>query len=192
MKLVYLKPSEFLTKCKIPDKHIVKNIEPDDELTIALNNKKLYRNFQGYSTRSGTDLHALGITGISQFGRIYSQNVKTEKEYYDSLDKGELPLFKGYKLNDDDVLRREVIMKIMCDFELDFRFIEDKFNINFEEYFKWGLNNLKEMINDDLVEIIDKKLFVKNTGRLLIRNVAMNFDGYIERKEDNTRYSRTV
>ncbi len=166
--------------------------KPDDELTIALNNKKLYRNFQGYSTRSGTDLHALGITGISQFGRIYSQNVKTEKEYYDSLDKGELPLFKGYKLNDDDVLRREVIMKIMCDFELDFRFIEDKFNINFEEYFKWGLNNLKEMINDDLVEIIDKKLFVKNTGRLLIRNVAMNFDGYIERKEDNTRYSRTV
>jgi oxygen-independent coproporphyrinogen-3 oxidase len=166
--------------------------KPDDELTVALNNKKLYRNFQGYSTRSGTDLHALGITGISQFGRIYSQNVKTEKEYYSSLDKGELPLFKGYKLNDDDVLRREVIMKIMCDFELDFRFIENKFNIDFEDYFKWGLNNLKEMIDDDLVEIKDKKLIVKNTGRLLIRNVAMNFDGYIERKEDNTRYSRTV
>jgi len=166
--------------------------KPDDELTIALNNKKLYRNFQGYSTRSGTDLHALGITGISQFGRIYSQNVKTEKEYYNSLDNGELPLFKGYKLNDDDVLRREVIMKIMCDFELDFRFIEDKFNIDFEDYFKWGLNNLQEMIDDDLVEIADKKLIVKNTGRLLIRNVAMNFDGYIERKEDNTRYSRTV
>ncbi len=166
--------------------------KPDDELTIALNNKKLYRNFQGYSTRSGTDLHALGITGISQFGRIYSQNVKTEKEYYNSLDNGELPLFKGYKLNDDDVLRREVIMKIMCDFELDFRFIEDKFNIDFEDYFKWGLNNLQEMIDDDLVEIADKKLIVKNTGRLLIRNVAMNFDGYIERKEDNTQYSRTV
>jgi oxygen-independent coproporphyrinogen-3 oxidase len=166
--------------------------KPDDELTIALNNKKLYRNFQGYSTRSGTDLHALGITGISQFGRIYSQNVKTEKEYYNSLDNGELPLFKGYKLNDDDVLRREVIMKIMCDFELNFRFIEDKFNIDFEDYFKWGLNNLQEMIDDDLVEIADKKLIVKNTGRLLIRNVAMNFDGYIERKEDNTQYSRTV
>ncbi len=166
--------------------------KPDDELTIALKNKKLYRNFQGYSTHSGTDLHALGITGISQFGRVYSQNVKTEKEYYKMLDEGKLPLLKGYYLNDDDVLRREVIMKIMCDFELDFRKIEKKFNINFESYFRWGLENLNEMIEDGLVEISNKKLIVSNTGRLLIRNVAMNFDGFMERKEDNTKYSRTV
>ncbi len=166
--------------------------KPDDELTFALRSKKLYRNFQGYSTRSGTDLHALGITGISQFGRVYSQNVKTEKEYYKLLDTDTLPLFKGYYLNDDDLIRREVIMRIMCDFELDFNKIEKQFNIDFEEYFNRGLTNLKEMIDDGLVNIKDRKLMVSNTGRLLIRNVAMNFDGFIERKEDHTRYSRTV
>lgn len=166
--------------------------KPDDELTIALNEKKLYRNFQGYSTRSGADLHALGITGISQFGRIYSQNEKTEKKYYSALDENRLPISKGYYLNDDDVLRRKVIMKIMCDFQLDFTEIENEFGIDFEKYFAWGLKNLREMIDDDLVEIKDKKLIVKNTGRLLIRNVAMNFDGFIERNQDQMKYSRTV
>ncbi len=166
--------------------------KPDDELTIALNEKKLYRNFQGYSTRSGADLHALGITGISQFGRIYSQNEKTEKKYYSALDENRLPISKGYYLNDDDVLRRKVIMKIMCDFQLDFTEIENEFGIDFEKYFAWGLKNLHEMIDDDLLEIKDKKLIVKNTGRLLIRNVAMNFDGFIERNQDQMKYSRTV
>ncbi len=166
--------------------------KPNDELSVALKNKKLYRNFQGYSTRAGADLHALGITGISQFGRIYAQNEKTEKPYYNALEQNMLPIAKGYYLNDDDVLRRKVIMKIMCDFQLDFREIENEFGIDFEEYFAWGLQNIQEMIDDNLVEINDKKLIVNNTGRLLIRNVAMNFDGFIERNMDNTKYSRTV
>jgi oxygen-independent coproporphyrinogen-3 oxidase len=166
--------------------------KPDDELAVALREKKLYRNFQGYSTRSGTDLHAMGITGISQFGRIYSQNIKTEKPYYEALEKGELPIAKGYYLSEDDVLRRYVIMKIMCDFELDFREVENQFGIDFEKYFAWGLNNIREMIDDGLVEIKDKKLVVNNTGRLLIRNVAMNFDYFIENNKDNMKYSRTV
>ncbi len=166
--------------------------KPDDELSVALNEKKLYRNFQGYSTRSGADLHALGITGISQFGRIYAQNEKTEKQYYDRIERGELPIAKGYYLNDDDVLRRKVIMKIMCDFELDFREIENEFGIDFEKYFAYGLDKIQEMIEDDLVEISDKKLIVKNTGRLLVRNVAMNFDAFLENNKDKTKYSRTV
>ena len=166
--------------------------KPDDELSVALREKKLYRNFQGYSTRSGADLHAAGITGISQFGRIYAQNQKAEKPYYADLEQNKLPIAKGYYLNDDDVLRRKVIMKIMCDFELDFREIENEFGIDFEKYFAWGLKNIREMIDDELVEIQDKKLIVKNTGRLLIRNVAMNFDAFIEKNIDNTKYSRTV
>ncbi len=166
--------------------------KPDDELTKALYEKKLYRNFQGYSTRSGVDLHALGITGISQFGRIYSQNQKTEKKYYQDIGNGILPIAKGYYLTEDDILRRQVIMKLMCNFELDFKEIEKEFAIDFNSYFAWGLKNIREMIDDGLVEISNDKLTVNATGRLLIRNVAMNFDGFIERKEDNTRYSRTV
>jgi oxygen-independent coproporphyrinogen-3 oxidase len=166
--------------------------KPEDELAIALREKKLYRNFQGYSTNAGADLYAFGITSISQLQRVYTQNFKTEKEYYGSLDEGLLPTAKGYYLSDDDLLRRHVIMRIMCDFELDMKKVEQQFNINFKEYFKWGLNNLTEMINDGLVAIDGSKILVSEMGRLLIRNIAMNFDGYIERQEDKMKYSRTV
>ncbi len=166
--------------------------KPDDELTIALNEKKLYRNFQGYSTHAGSDLYAMGITAISQLHNVYAQNYKTEKEYFNSIDNETLPIAKGYNLSEDDILRREVISKLMCNFELDFSDIEKQFNINFKEYFSWGLNNLDEMINDELLILKDNKIEITQMGKLLIRNIAMNFDGYIERKEDTAKYSRTV
>lgn len=166
--------------------------KPEDDLSKALHEKRLYRNFQGYSTNVGTDLYAMGITSISQFGDIYAQNVKTEKEYSDALNNNRLPIFKGYRMNEDDILRKYVIMKVMCDFELSFEEVEKKFGIEFEKYFAWGLENLKEMIDDGLVKIENRKLTVNDMGRLLIRNVAINFDGFIERKEDTAKYSRTV
>jgi len=166
--------------------------KPGDELSTALKEKKLYRNFQGYSTNAGADLYAFGITSISQLKNIYAQNYKTEKEYYKALDDEQIPTAKGYRLTEDDQIRREVIMKLMCDFELNFKSIEDKFKINFNDYFAWGLSNLKKMQKDELVEISNEGIKVKDMGRLLIRNVAMNFDGYIERKADTARYSRTV
>ena len=166
--------------------------KPDDELAVAFKEKKLYRNFQGYSTNAGADLYAMGITGISQLENIYSQNYKTEKDYYKALDEEILPVVKGYKLNGDDIIRRYVIMKIMCDFEIDIAAVEQKFDIDFKKYFEWGLNNMKEMEVDNLVSISDGKISVHDMGRLLIRNIAMNFDGYGERKEDKARYSRTV
>jgi len=166
--------------------------KPEDDLSIALKEKKLYRNFQGYSTNADADLYAFGITGISQLHNVYAQNYKTEREYYKLLDEETLPTAKGYMLTNDDQIRRFVIMKLMCDFELNFSQVEEKFKIKFKDYFAWGLNNLKEMEKDKLVEIFDNGLTVKDMGRLLIRNIAMNFDGFIERKEDTAKYSRTV
>jgi oxygen-independent coproporphyrinogen III oxidase len=166
--------------------------KPDDELAVALKEKRLYRNFQGYSTHAGTDLYAMGITSISQFGRIYAQNSKDEESYFSALGQGELPTSKGCYLTDDDILRRRVIMKLMCDFELDFRHIESEFGIEFERYFKWGIENLRGMAAERLLTVKDRKIEVTEMGRLLIRNIAMNFDGYIERQEDEGRYSRTV
>jgi oxygen-independent coproporphyrinogen-3 oxidase len=166
--------------------------KPDDELAVALIEKKLYRNFQGYSTHAGADLYAMGITSISQFGRLYAQNEKKEKAYFSALDNGILPTVKGCYLNEDDLLRRKVITRLMCDFELNFKAIDAEFNIDFETYFQWGLGNLKEMMADQLVWIEDKTLRVTEMGRLLIRNIAINFDGYLERKQDQARYSRTV
>jgi oxygen-independent coproporphyrinogen-3 oxidase len=166
--------------------------KPDDELSVALREKKLYRNFQGYSTNAGTDLYAFGITSISQLNNIYAQNYKTEKEYYKSLDDRLVPTAKGYSLSDDDHIRREVIMRIMCDFELNYKSIEDKFQIDFKKYFANGLENLKAFESDGLVAVSNDGFKIKDMGRLLIRNIAINFDGYIERKEDKAKYSRTV
>jgi len=166
--------------------------KPGDDLSIALKEKKLYRNFQGYSTNADADLYAFGITGISQLQNVYAQNYKTEKEYYKLLDEETLPTAKGYRLTEDDHIRRFVIMKLMCDFELNFTQVEEKFKIKFKDYFAWGLNNLKEMEEDNLVKISNKEIKIKDMGRLLIRNIAMNFDGFIERKEDTAKYSRTV
>ena len=161
-------------------------------MKIAMKEKKLYRNFQGYSTNAGADLYAFGITAISQLKNIYAQNYKTEKEYYTALDNETIPTAKGYKLSEDDHIRHEVIMKIMCDFELNYKSIEEKFNINFKDYFKWGLGNLKDFEADELIVMNNDGFKIKDMGRLLIRNIAMNFDGYIERKEDKAKYSRTV
>ncbi|MFA7228095.1 MAG: oxygen-independent coproporphyrinogen III oxidase [Melioribacteraceae bacterium] len=166
--------------------------KPGDELAVAQREKKLYRNFQGYSTHAGTDLYGMGITSISQVGRSYTQNMKKEREYFDSLNNETFPVERGIYLSDDDVLRRHVITKVMCDFELDFQSVEKEFNIEFENYFGTALNGMSEFIDDGLVEIKEKKLIVTQMGRLLIRNIAMSFDGYIERNEDKARYSRTV
>lgn len=166
--------------------------KPDDDLAKALREKKLYRNFQGYSTNAGADLYSFGITSIGQIGKIYAQNYKTEKEYFEALDNNRIPIMKGYNMSDDDILRKHVITSIMCDFELDFERVEKKFDINFDKYFSWGLGNLQELIDDELISLEDRKLKVSEMGRLLIRNVAMNFDGFLERKEDTAKYSRTV
>jgi oxygen-independent coproporphyrinogen-3 oxidase len=166
--------------------------KPDDELSIAFKEKKLYRNFQGYSTNAGLDLYAMGITAISQLENIYSQNCKTEKEYFAALDNETIPIAKGYTLSPDDHLRRFVIMKLMCDFGLDMEMIENKFKINFREYFKTGLASLRQFEEEGLIKYDGNRIQVVGMGQLLIRNIAINFDGYIEKNLDNARYSKTV
>lgn len=166
--------------------------KPDDELAVALREKKLYRNFQGYSTHAGTDLYGFGITSISQLGRVYSQNLKKEKQYSDALNEGIIPIERGYYLSDDDLLRRYVITRIMCDFELDFEVTEKKFGLEFEKYFAQSLEGLKEFADDNLIQIKNRKITVTPMGRFLIRNIAINFDWYIQQKTDKAKYSRTV
>lgn len=108
------------------------------------------------------------------------------------MNDGDLPIERGVYLTDDDILRRHVITKVMCNFEINFESIEKQFGIVFKEYFQSSLSAMKEFAEDDLVKIYDTKLEVTQMGRLLIRNIAMNFDHYIEQKQDNARYSRTV
>jgi len=167
--------------------------KPDDELTIALENGTLYRNFQGYSTHAGINLFALGITSIAMLSDTYMQNVKTLKEYYTLIDKNQLPIMRGIILNEEDILRRDVITELMCNFRLSKKKIETKYNINFDVHFKDALKELQSLQDDGLIELESDKLSVTNAGRLLIRNIAMKFDEYLMKKEkDKPQFSRTV
>ena len=163
---------------------------PDDELTLARANGTLQRNFQGYSTHADTDLIGLGISSIGKVGDSYSQSVKLLSEYYARLDQNRLPVQRGYRLSADDVLRREVILALMCHNRVDFAPFEQKHGIVFRDYFADSLAQLAEMVDDGLVQILDDAIVLLPQGQLMMRNVAMTFDAYLGKQ--NVRFSRTV
>jgi len=167
--------------------------KPEDELTIAMENGSLYRNFQGYSTHAGINLFAIGITSIGMLSDIYVQNHKKMEDYYAALDQGKLPVMRGVTLNEDDQLRREVITELMCNFKLSKPRFEKKYNINFDAYFAEALGNLLSLQEDNLIILEEHQLKVTDIGRLLIRNIVMNFDYYLMKKQgDKPQFSRTV
>ncbi len=166
--------------------------KPDDELTIAQQAGKLYRNFQGYSTQADCDLIGLGVTSIGYVGGGFFQNRKDMDAYAESVENGEFPVFRGYILSDEDHLRRQVIMRLMCDFALDYSRFESEFGIDFKAHFADGLTDLAEMQADHLVELRDDGLTVLPAGRLLIRNVAMVFDEYLQQKKEGSSFSKTI
>jgi len=167
--------------------------KPDDELAVAQRNKTLYRNFQGYSTKAGCDLYGFGMSSISQFNEVYAQNEKTLKEYYQAIDEGRLATFQGYRMTPDDHIRKFVITKLMCDFELDPQEVERKFNINFDEYFEESLIKLSDFMHDGFVTKENGQYIISPNGRLIIRNIAMCFDAYIDTLvKEKPIFSRTV
>nr|WP_298413788.1 oxygen-independent coproporphyrinogen III oxidase [uncultured Halomonas sp.] len=165
---------------------------PEDELTKARDNGTLQRNFQGYSTHADCDLIGLGVSAIAKVGDTYSQNAKVLSEYYASLDKGQLPIQRGYRLNPDDHLRRDVIHQLMCHNRIDFADIEAAHGIHFQDYFADALASLDELVADNLVSIERDGLILHPQGRLMMRNVAMAFDAYIGVDSKVRRFSRTV
>ena len=165
--------------------------KPDDELAIAQREGTLYRNFQGYSTQAECDLIAMGVTAVSKIGNSYSQNVKTMEEYEQRIDSGHLPIFRGIKLNDDDVLRRQVITQLICHFSLDLASVEASYKINFADYFATELAELKQLEQDGLVRCTDSAIEVQPAGKFLIRNVCMVFDRYL-RESGEKRFSKVI
>ena len=167
--------------------------KPGDELTRAQREKSLYRNFQGYSTKSGADLYGFGMSSISHFGGIYAQNFKTLQQYYAALDGGTLATHVGYRMTDDDRLRKHVIMRLMCDLTLNTRDVEQEFPIKFDDHFADALNQLQPLVDDGLVDVTPDGITIKGTGRLLLRNSAMCFDAYLPAmQKDKPIFSRTV
>jgi len=164
---------------------------PDDELAIAQQAGSLYRNFQGYSTHADCDLIAMGVTGLGQVGDSYSQNVKTLDEYYQLIDAGHLPVFRGIELTADDKLRRHIINRLMCDFSVDWQQIEKAYAIPVQDYFSIEWPELLSMQTDGLLSLDRERLQVSAAGRMLIRNICMVFDRYL-RTSTQQQFSRVI
>ena len=164
---------------------------PDDKLAVAQSQKTLQRNFQGYSTFGGADIHAFGMSSVSQIPDAYWQNIKELKEYYQAVDDGKTPIAKGYIVSDNEKKYRTVITRLMCDLGLDFDGLSNSLGINFREEFADSLAGLEDMEEDGLLSRDESGLTVTDTGRLFIRNIAMRFDPNIE-SSSTTRYSRTI
>ena len=164
---------------------------PDDELAVAQNQKTLQRNFQGYSTFGGADIHAFGMSSVSQIPDAYWQNIKDLKDYYRSLDDGKTPVSKACLLTGQEKKHRTVITRLMCDLSLDYDDLSSNLDINFREEFATSLAGLEDMEKDGLLRQNESGLTVTDAGRLFIRNIAMRFDPEIE-SSSTTRYSRTI
>ncbi|MBW4519065.1 MAG: oxygen-independent coproporphyrinogen III oxidase [Scytolyngbya sp. HA4215-MV1] len=169
--------------------------KPNDELSIAQREGQLHRNFQGYTTKPESDLIGFGVTSISMLNDVYVQNHKRLKDFYRSIDANELPIEKGVTLDRDDVIRRTVIMELMCQFQLTPEDIEEKyhlgFDLDFETYFAQEKFQLRRLEADGLIRLFPNHIEVTPAGRLLIRNIASTFDTYL--KQNTTQsFSRAV
>jgi oxygen-independent coproporphyrinogen III oxidase len=166
--------------------------KPDDELAVAQRQGRLHRNFQGYSTHADCDLVAIGVSSIGKIGPTYSQNYRDLENYYDALDRNELPIMRGLELNADDLVRRAIIQALMCHFEISKESFNIAYLIDFDRYFATELAELREYEREGLLELSPQWIGVTPKGRLLIRNICMVFDKYLRTKQEHARYSKVI
>ena len=170
---------------------------PGDELAVARRERRVHRNFMGYTVLPADDLVGFGITAISDVAGRFAQNEGRLAQYYRTVDAGRLPAVKGIALDADDRLRAHVISTLMCNFELRFAEVEARFGLDFAATFAVELAELAPLAADGLIELSADTLRATDTGRLFIRNVCMPFDAWLRRRRaapagDGPRFSRTV
>jgi oxygen-independent coproporphyrinogen-3 oxidase len=168
---------------------------PDDELASATRERRLHRNFMGYTVRPAPDSVAVGVSAIGDVAGAFAQNFKSLARYYEALDAGRFPVERGYALTADDQVRRYVIAELMCNFHLDGAVLRERFGVALEEYFAPELARLAEpggLAEDGLVRIEADTIEVTPRGRLFVRNVCMVFDTYLAAHAGRPTFSRTV
>ena len=167
---------------------------PDDDLARAQERGGLHRNFMGYTTHADTDLVGLGVSAISHIGDTFSQNPRDLPSWQIALDEGRLPVFRGLRLDEDDCLRADLIQRLMCQGEIPVNALERRYLINFPEYFADALDRLHPLMEDGLVRVEDDRIRATSRGRLLLRNIAMCFDRYLNQPDPQStpRYSRAI
>jgi oxygen-independent coproporphyrinogen-3 oxidase len=165
----------------------------NDELFQAIEKGELHRNFQGYTTKGGTQLIGIGLTSIGNGESYYIQNFKDMKSYEKSLEKGELPIFRGVKLNEDDRIRKDVIMELMSNFKLNIERFNERHSVDFFQYFSDEIKELQPFIDEEILKIDEHGIDITFTGSMIIRNIAMVFDGYMKAHIDSKKvFSKTI
>ena len=164
----------------------------DDELAVAQRAGTLQRNFQGYSTHGECDIVGLGVSAIDRIGDSYSQNARDLTDYYAALDNGRLPVACGLELDEDDLIRRELVGTLMCHGLVDKATFGARHRLLFDEYFLRERQRLRPLLVDGLVEEDARAIRVTPRGRLLLRNIAMCFDAYLGDGAQTMRYSRVI
>ncbi|WP_119156885.1 oxygen-independent coproporphyrinogen III oxidase [Caldimonas tepidiphila] len=164
----------------------------DDALSVAKRQGRLHRNFQGYSTQPDCDLLGLGVSAIGRVGVTYSQNAKTLPEYYDALRQGQLPVVRGLALSRDDLVRRAVIMALMCQGHVVFESIELSYLVDFRAQFAAELERLEPFAEMGLVEIAEDGVEVTPTGWYFVRAIAMVFDKYLQADRTREKFSKII
>jgi oxygen-independent coproporphyrinogen-3 oxidase len=165
---------------------------PDDELAQAQARGGLHRNFMGYTTHADSDLIGLGVSAISHIGDSYSQNPRDLPGWQTALDEGRLPVFRGMFLSGDDQLRADLIQSLMCQGEIPVSALERRYGIAFDRYFADDLERLQPLQADGLVTIARERIRVTARGRLLLRNIAMCFDHYLQQPMERPRFSKAI
>ena len=167
---------------------------PDDELALAQARGGLHRNFMGYTTHADSDLVGLGVSAISHIGDSFSQNPRDLPSWQAALDEGRLPVFRGMRMNEDDQLRADLIQQLMCQGEIPVAALERRYAIDFAEYFALALDRLAPLAEDGLVRVEEQRIVVTSRGRLLLRNIAMCFDHYLDQPATvaTPRFSRAI
>ncbi|MBP3983464.1 oxygen-independent coproporphyrinogen III oxidase [Pseudoxanthomonas helianthi] len=167
---------------------------PDDDLAMAQARGGLHRNFMGYTTHADSDLVGLGVSAISHIGASFSQNPRDLPSWQAALDEGRLPVFRGMRLDEDDQMRADLIQALMCQGEIPVRMLERRYAISFADYFAESLQRLEPLLRDGLVGIGSERITVTSRGRLLLRNIAMCFDRYLDQPATTLapRFSRAV
>jgi len=165
---------------------------PDDELSIAMENGTLQRNFQGYSTCRETDLVGMGVSAIGKVGNSFAQNQKDIRTWQAAIDEDQLPIWRGLSLSGEDRLRRGVISAIMCQGFVQFGEFERKYGIDFNDHFALELKSLKPLEDDGLIELSERTIEVTPTGLLLLRIIAMKFDEYLINDLQGKSYSKVI
>lgn len=165
---------------------------PGDELVQARANGTLQRNFQGYSTHRHCDLISLGVSAISNIGNLFAQNAITTMEYEALIENGELPIKKGIEVDEDDLLRADVIQALMCYDSLSFDEFGDAHNIDFRQYFTNEIKQLEPLAADELITLDDEGVTITQKGRLLLRSIAMVFDRHIDQAQNDNRFSKAI